>query len=217
MAAGIFGIDIGFIITIIIYVVIAGMIFKFLRGITINIYKKKTHKKLDPTSTGERLKTYLIQASKLNPRTAKNLILERTKYNEGGKIGRIVGYITDKDVTTFIINKRRMGRKYVLYIPVDKHTTLHQKNVIARGVSISSAGGYLWIIPTEKQEARETFEIAAKAFERDLKRMMAMDIPQIEVEQIYEGITGYNRDEAFYGEDEEINDPLIEEGEDNYE
>ena len=215
--AGFLGIDVNTIVTIIIYVVIFAMVLKFLRGITINIYKKKEKKKLDPTSTGERLKTYLIQASKLNPRTAKYLLLERTKYNEGGKIGRIVGYITDKDVTTFIIKKRALGKKYLLYIPVDKHTSLHQKNVIASGVSLSSAGGYLWIIPVEKQEARETFETAAKAFERDLKRMMAMDIPQIEVEQIYEGITGYNRDEAFYGEDEEINDPLIEEGEDNYE
>lgn len=215
--AGFLGIDLNFIITIVIVIIMAGMILKFLRGMTINIYKRKEKQRLDPTTTGERLKLYLIQAAKINPKTAKYLLLERTKYNEGGKIGKIVGYITDKDVTTFIIKKNMIGTKYLVYVPVDLHTSLHQKNVICNGVSISSAGGYLWLVPADQTLAKETFEITASAFERDLKRMMAMDIPQIEVEQIYEGITGYERDEAFYDEEEEINEPYIETEGDPYE
>jgi hypothetical protein len=201
--------DLDTIIIIGIIIICAYLVFKLIRGMTVNIYRKTEKKKLDPTSTGERLKVYLIQAAKLNPKTAKTLVLERTKYNEGGRIGRIVGYITDKDVTTFIIKKRLFGAKFLLYVPVDKHTSLHQKNVICNGVSISSAGGYLWVIPVEKEEAASTFDITARAFERDLKRMMTMDIPQIEIEQIYQGITGFNRDRSFYDEDEELEEPSM--------
>lgn len=208
--AGIFGIDIGFIINILIIFLFLGLLVKFFKGLTLKIYRKKEYQKIDPTSTGERLKKYLIQAAKMNPKTAKYLYLERTKYAEGGRIGKILGYITDKDVTAFIIKKYFIGTKYLVYVPVDLHTSLHQKNVIIHAVSISSAGGYLWAVPDKEFKAKKVFDLTANAFNRDLKRMMAMDIPQIEIEQIYEGITGFHRDKSFYAEDEEIEEPVVE-------
>ena len=201
----IFGLDLGTIILIAIIFIAIYLAIRFIRNITVNVYKKAEKDKLDPTSTGERLKLYFIQAAKMNPKTAKHLLLERTEWAEGGKIGRVVGHMTDKDCTTFIIKKGLIfGLKFLLYCPVDMHTTLHQKDVIIHGVSIHSAGGYLWPVPKEKGETAAVFLIVAAAFEKDLKRMMTMDVPQIEVEQIYEGITGFKRDKAFYDEPEEI-------------
>lgn len=202
--SAIFGINLDFIITIVIIIIFLSMVLKFLKGLTINIKKNVEREKLDPTTTGERLKKYFIQAVKLNPKTAKTLYLQRTDWGEGGKIGRIVGHISDKDCTAFIIKRSIIGKKQLLYCPVDMHTTLHQKNIIIHGVSLHSAGGYLWPIPLKEQKTNKVFKIVSRAFEKDLRRMITMDAPQIEVEQIYEGITGYNRDEAFYDEPETI-------------
>jgi hypothetical protein len=196
--------DLNLIITLVIIAVFFFLIIKFIKGMTVNIYKKTEIEKLDPTSTGERLKKYIIQASKMNPKTAKSLYLERTEWGEGGKIGHVVGHITDKDTTSFIIRKHFIGRKYLLYCPVDMHTTLHQKHVIIHGVSIHSAGGYLWPTPKGDEATSDVFMVVSAAFEKDLKRMVTMDVPQIEVEQIYEGITGFKRDRSFYEEPEDI-------------
>jgi len=211
--ADVFGIDLGTIIVIAIVFVGIYLVIRFIRNITVNVYKKQEKDKLDVTSTGERLKLYFIQAAKLNPKTVKRLYLERTEWAEGGKIGRVVGHMTDKDCTAFIIKKGFIfGLKFLLYCPVDMHTTLHQKEVIIHGVSIHSAGGYLWPVPKEKGETSAVFMIVASAFEKDLKRMMSMDVPQIKIEQIYEGITGFKRDRAFYDEPETIEDkkPFVE-------
>lgn len=216
----ILGIDLNFIITIVIVIIFLSMILKFFHGLKLSITKGKERKKLDPTSTGERLKKYFIQAVKLNPKTAKNLYLERTSWGEGGKIGRIVGHISDKDCTAFVIKKSLIGKKQLLYCPLDMHTSLHQKNVIVRGVSLHSAGGYLWPVPDGEGMTKTVFKVVSRAFEKDLRRMAAMDIPQIEIEQIYEGITGYNRDESFYDEPEEIEEKYEytnEEDDDAYE
>lgn len=202
--SGLFGIDLNFIITVVIIIIFISMILKFLKGITVNIKKNVEKEKIDPTTTGERLKKYFIQAVRLNPKTAKFLYLERTNWGEGGKIGRIYGHISDKDCTAFIIKRSIIGKKQLLYCPVDMHTTLHQKNVVIHGVSLHSAGGYLWPIPLNEEKTSTIFKIVSRAFEKDLRRMMIFDAPQIEVEQIYEGITGFNRDEAFYDEPETI-------------
>ena len=210
-----FGIDLNFIITVAIVIIFVGMILKFLRGMTVNIKKTTARKKLDPTTTGERLKKYLIQAVKLNPKTAKLLYLERTKYSEGGKVGKIVGHLTDRECTTFIIKKSIIGRKQLVYCPINMHTSLHSKTVLLHGSSLHSAGGYLWVVPTpDGISTNKVFLITSRAFEKDLRRMMAFDVPQIEVEQIYEGITGFDRDESFYDEDEGIEERYSKEDDD---
>lgn len=162
---------------------------------------------LDPTSTGERLKQYIIQAVKFNPKTANKLYLERTNWSEGGRIGNVIGHLTDKDCTAFIIKNRTFSRKkQLLYCPVDMHTSLHQKTVIIRAASLHSAGGYLWPVPKDDRSTHVVFKIVASAFEKDLKRMQKMDMPQIEIEQIYEGMTGFDRDETFYDEPSDIDE-----------
>jgi hypothetical protein len=212
-----FGIDLNLIIMLVIVVIFGMIIFKFIKGLTVNIYKKRERIKVDPTSTGERLKKYLIQAAKMNPRTVKYILLERTQYGEGGKIAKVVGHLTDKDCTTFIIKKHFFNKKQLLYCPVNMHTVLHQKTAVIRGASISSAGGYLWVVPTDEYDTKHVFFIVATAFEKDLKRMMTMDIPQIEVEQIYEGITGFDRDESFLDEETGIKEPFITRGDEDSE
>jgi len=198
-----FGLDLNFIVTVVIIIIFVGMILKFLRGITLNITKKVEKGKLDPTTTGERLKKYIIQAVKFNPKTAKRLYLERTKYGEGGKIGKIVGHLSDKDCTSFIVKRSIISKKELLYCPVNMHTSLHQKNVIINAVSLNSAGGYLYPIP-KNRPTKDVFNIVARQFEKDIRKMVTFDTPQIEVEQLYEGITGFNRDESFYKEPETI-------------
>lgn len=177
----------------------------FIKAFQVNLGPRTRTRELDPTSTGERLKAYIIQAVKFNPKTATKLYLERTNWSEGGRIGNVVGHLTDKDCTAFIIKNRRFTRKkQLLYCPVDMHTSLHQKTVIIRAASLHSAGGYLWPVPKDERDTHSIFKIVADAFVKDLKRMQQMDMSQIEIEQIYEGMTGFDRDESFYDEPSDI-------------
>ena len=197
----------GLIITVIIFYFFLKLFLNFIKKIQINSGPRYKRHDLDPTSTGERLKQYIIQAVKYNPKTATKLVLERTAWAEGGTIGKIVGHLTDKDCTAFIVKIGFFTRKkQLLYCPVDMHTSLHQKIVVIRAASIHSAGGYLWPVPNDDKSTHTTFKAISEAFVKDLKRMQRMDMPQIEIEQIYEGMTGFDRDESFYDEPSDIDE-----------
>lgn len=194
-----------FIMQIIIIVIVLIFIVKIFKKIVINVPRASKIKEIDPTTTGERLKKYLAKASKLNPKTAKVMKLERTIWSEGGKIGKIVGTLPTKDCTRFLVKRNFFSRKNLFYCPTDMHTSLHNKEVLIRGTSIDTAGGYLYPIPCNgKRSNKSVFRIVAESFEADLRKMLTMDSLQMELEQTYQGIAGLDREEEFYEEPQEI-------------
>ena len=64
-------------------------------------------KKFSPTSVGERLKKYIIIASKSNPCRCRQLKIRRTKFNEGGIVGFISGVVVTGDCTKFVFKTTR--------------------------------------------------------------------------------------------------------------
>ena len=192
------------IIQIVIVVIVLIFILKLFHKITINISRPKVNE-VDPTSTGERLKKYIIKAGKLNPKTAKTLLLSRTNWSEGGTVARIAGTLPTKNCTRFIIKKGLFGKKLLMYAPTDLHSSLHNKEVILYGVGIESAGGYYYPLPTaNRMSNHEVFRIVSKAFESDLRKMLTMDTLQLELEETYHGIAGTRREDEFLKEHEEI-------------
>lgn len=193
------------IIRIVIVVIVLMFILKLFHKITVNINRPK-YKEIDPTTTGERLKKYIVKAGKLNPRTATTLLLSRTEWSEGGKVGRIVGCLPTKNCTRFIVKKGFISKKLLMYCPTDLHSSLHNKEVIVYGVGIESAGGYYYPLPNNDSNMtnHQTFRIVSKQFESDLRKMLTMDSMQMEVEQTYQGIAGVQREEEFQGESDEF-------------
>jgi hypothetical protein len=191
------------IITIVIVVLIMFFVLKLFHKITINVNRPK-YKEIDPTTTGERLKKYIIKAGKLNPRTARMLLLSRTEWSEGGKIAKIVGCLPTKNCTRFVLRKGFLGKKVLMYCPTNLHSSLHNKEVIVYGVGIESAGGYYYPLPKTDMSNHQTFEIVSSQFEGDLRKMLTMDSLQMELEQTYKGIAGTGREEDFYDEAEDI-------------
>lgn len=192
------------IMNIVIVVIVMIFIVKIFKKIVINVPKAARVTEIDPTTTGERLKKYMIKASKLNPKTAKTLKLERTIWSEGGRIGRIHGAMPTKDCTRFIVKRGIFSRKNLFYCPTDMHTSLHNKEVMVNGTSIDTAGGYLYPIPCNGNDNKTIFGVIAEAFEADLRKMLTMDSLQMELEQTYQGIAGLDREGEFYEEPQEI-------------
>jgi len=192
------------IIQIVIVVIVLIFILKLFHKITINISRPKVNE-VDPTSTGERLKKYIIKAGKLNPKTAKTILLTRTSWSEGGTIAKVVSTLPTKNCTRFIIKNGFFGKKLLMYCPTDLHSSLHNKEVIIYGVGIESAGGYYYPLPTANRMSNHAvFRIVSKAFESDLRKMLTMDTLQLELEETYQGIAGKHREEEFLKEPENI-------------
>lgn len=192
------------IMNVIIVVIVLIFIVKIFKKIVINVPRASKPKEIDPTTTGERLKKYIVKVGKMNPKTAKVLKLERTIWSEGGKIGKIAGALPTKDCTRFIVKRGLFSRKILLYCPTDMHTSLHNKEVLIRGTSVDTAGGYLYPIPCNGKDNKTVFRIVAESFEADLRKMLTMDSLQMELEQTYQGIAGVNREKEFYEEPQEI-------------
>jgi len=205
--------DLGWIMNVIIIVIVLIFIVKIFKKIVINVPRAARVKEIDPTTTGERLKKYIVKASRLNPKTAKTLKLERTIWSEGGRIGRIAGAMPTKDCTRFIVKRGFFSRKNLFYCPTDMHTSLHNKEVMVNGTSIDTAGGYLYPIPCNGNDNKTIFKIIAEAFEADLRKMLTMDSLQMELEQTYQGIAGLDRENEFYEEPQEIIEYEKNEGE----
>lgn len=195
------------IVTIIIVVIILIFVLKLFQKVTVNINRPRM-RELDPTSTGERLKKYIIKASKLNPRTVNVLLLSRTEWSEGGRIAKVAGCLPTKNCTRFVLKPKSLNpfsKKVLMYCPTNLHSSLHNKEVIVYGVGVESAGGYYYPLPNNSGLSNhETFKIVSSQFEGDLRKMLTMDSLQMELEQTYRGISGYGREEEFYEEPEEI-------------
>jgi hypothetical protein len=194
-----------FIIKAAIVIIVIIFALKIFQRITFNITKGNQVKEIDPTTTGERLKKYLIKAGKINPKTAKIALLSRTNWSEGGKISNISGCLPTKNCTRFILKSSIFGKRYLMYCPTDLHSSLHNKEVIIFGVGIENAGGYYYPLPNgNKMNNYDTFKIVSKQFESDLRKMLTMDSLQMELEQTYRGIAGMGREKEFYDERENI-------------
>lgn len=190
---------INFLIPIIVAVVLGVFILKmflsFIQGIP-----RRARTDIEPTNIGDRLKKYLVKASQANPHTAKVLKIRRTKYNEGGTVGYITGAVPTRTYTRFIFKTGRFGFKKVLYCPSNIHTSLHYREVFLNAVALENAGGFYYTIPYEGMSNSQAFHIAHTAFLSDLKKMEIMDVHQLELEQVYSGISGIDRERELVEE-----------------
>lgn len=158
-----------------------------------------------PTSVGERLKKYIVKASKSNPTYVKELYLRRTEYNPGGYIGRVVGVLPTKYATRFIFKNHRLGWMKLMYCPTHMHSSIHSRQVIINGVGLDNAGGFYYPLPGSAIENSKAFQIFKNALNIDLKRMQIVDVMQLEQEQTYASISGpSDYDEITSGAPEDI-------------
>ena len=131
-----------------------------------------------PMSVGERLKKYIVKASKSNPHHVKSIYLRRTEYSSGGKIGRVVGVLPTKHCTRFLFKNTRLGMMKLLYCPVDMHTSLHSNQVTINAIGLDNAGGFYYPIPQDMY-TQDVFKVFKEALNIDLKRMQIIDMMQL--------------------------------------
>lgn len=177
------------IVGMVLVVFIIKMVLSFMKGMP---HRARTD--IQPTSMGDRLKKYLVNAGKANPRTARIIKIRRTKFNEGGKVGYVVAAVPTRTYTRFVFKTALWGFKKVLYCPTGMHTSLHYKEVFINCVALDNAGGFYYPIPYSKASNAMVFKLCHTAFKSDLKKMQVMDVHQLEVEQTYSGISGIDRE-----------------------
>ena len=180
----------GFIMIFVIYVLIKRMMKNF---------GMQRPEEMPPSSTGDRLKKYLYNSRKGNPRIAKHLLMKRSPFNTGGFIGYCVGVLPTHYCTRFIFKQKwwqRWGYQ-LLYCPTSMHTSLHSQDVMIAGVGLDNAGGFYYPIPDDKAKNYEVFRIVADAIKIDLKKMEIIDIAQIEYDQTISAIAGKETTEDF--------------------
>lgn len=173
-----------FIMMGILAIIIVSMIKKLTGNISIPKYGMSTD------NSGERLKKYLLKASKSNPKNVQSIYLRQTDYSPGGKIGRVTGVLPTRFCTRFIFKNSRIGRMKLMYCPTYMHTSLQSKQVMIAGVGLDNAGGFYYPLPYDHQKNHTVFQMIMEAINIDLKRMQVIDGIQLEVEQIMESITG---------------------------
>ena len=149
-----------------------------------------------PMSVGERLKKYIVKASKSNPHNVKTICLRTTEYSSGGRIGRVVGVLPTKNCTRFLFKNRRLGWMKLMYCPTDMHTSLHSNQVTINAIGLDNAGGFYYPVPANRS-AQNVFRIFKEALNIDLKRMQIVDMMQLEQEQLYSSIAGSSAQEEI--------------------
>jgi hypothetical protein len=179
----------GFIMIFVIYI----MVRKLIGNVKI------TPKEQPPSTTGDRLKKYIYNARKGNPRIAKHLMMKRTPYNTGGYIGRIVGVLPTRYCTRFIFKAHWWQRwnYQLMYCPTGMHTSLHSHDVMIDGSGLDNAGGFYYPIPSDTQENYKVFEIISDALKIDLKKMQIVDTMQVEYDQVMSAIAGKETTDEF--------------------
>lgn len=170
--------------------------------------------KFSPQTIGDRLKKYVIIASKTNPCKSRILKLRRTKYNEGGIVGWITGVVVSGDCTKFVFKRIRwVGFRQILYCPSFLHGNLHSREVFLDAISIENISGFFFPLPYDRKNIG-TYELSFDAFKKDLKKMERMDTQQVEVEQILSSMIGEAGQEEIITSDDEL--PMSDAGEDQY-
>ncbi len=184
--SGVIELAMPFIIFFIMIILVVSMFKRLVGNANINIprFGMKTE------NVGERLKKYLLKASKSNPKNSQWLYLKQTDYSPGGRIGRISGILPTRYCTRFIFRNSRIGRMKLMYCPTNMHTTLQSKQVMVSGVGLDNAGGFYYPLPYDSEKNHHIFSLVKDAIHIDLKRMQVIDGIQLEIEQIMESITG---------------------------
>ena len=199
------------IIGIILLVIIISMVKKMFSGV------KPPTMGIMPSTVGERLKKYILKASKSNPHNVKYISLKRTEYSSGGRIGRIIGVLPTKHCTRFIFKNHRMGWMKLMYCPADMHTSLHSNQVQIDAIGLDNAGGFYYPIPHNGRETQQVFQLFKNALNIDLKRMEIVDMMQLEQQQIYSSIAGPGAtEEVIHEAPEDIVRERLPEGEEEY-
>jgi len=171
-------------------------------------------KTFSPQNIGDRLKKYIIVASKCNPSKVKVLKLRRTKFNEGGTLGWITGVVVTGDCTKFVFKKMRyIGFRQVLYCPSYMHGNLHSREVFLDAISIENISGFFFPLPYDQTNI-EPYKLSFDAFKKDLKKMERMDTQQVEVEQIISSMIGEYEQEQIITSDDEL--PMRAVGDEDY-
>jgi len=187
---------IGPLISIMVPVIIVIFCFLYFMKMMKELAGPAKRKQFSPQNVGDRMKKYIILAAKANPNKSKVLKLRRTKYNEGGNIGRIYGVTTTGDVTRFVF-RQFMGRRQVLYCPTAMHSSLHHREVFIDAISLENLSGFYFPVPYQG-ENWDTYVLTSDAFKKDIKRLQRMDIQQIELEETAAAMIGeYGADEII--------------------
>jgi hypothetical protein len=167
----------------------------------------KLPQQLPPSTTGDRLKKYLFNSRKGNPKSVKHLYMKRSPFNPGGFIGYCSGALPTRYCTRFIFKQHWWQRwnLQLMYCPTTMHTSLHSQDVMIAGVGLDNAGGFYYPIPDDEQKNYDVFRIISDAVKIDLKKMQIIDTMQVEYDQVMNAIAGRETtDEFITGAPEEM-------------
>jgi hypothetical protein len=179
----------GFIMIFVIYIMV--------RRLMGNMAKRP--QELPPSTTGDRLKKYIFNSRKGNPKAVKHIYMKRSPFNPGGFVGYCVGALPTRFCTRFIFKQHWWQRwnLQLLYCPTSMHTSLHSSDVMLAGVGLDNAGGFYYPIPDDKQKNFDVFKIISDAIKIDLKKMQIIDTAQVEYDQTMSAIAGREMTEDF--------------------
>jgi hypothetical protein len=180
----------GFVMIFVIYIMAKKLI--------ANMGMKRTPE-MPPSTTGDRLKKYLYNSRKGNPKSIKQLHMKRSPYNTGGFVGYCVGVLPTRYCTRFIFKQKWWQRwnYQLLYCPTSMHTSLHSTDVMIAGVGLDNAGGFYYPIPGDEKKNHEIFRLVSNAIKIDLKKMQIIDTMQVEYDQVMSAIAGEKTAEEF--------------------
>ena len=186
------------------YILILAVIISFIIGLVVEMVGPWKNaipsRRYISKDAGDRLKKYLINASKLNPQNCRTLKIRRTKFNNGGKIGKIVGVIPSKFVTRFIIKKNPLMGLKIIYCPIDMHTNILCRDVIINALGLENASGFYYPHPYKKEIRKKIFDFLQVAFNIDMYNMFIMDMKMINPTQIESAIAGSETPERLIRE-----------------
>jgi len=154
---------------------------------------------LPPSTTGDRLKKYIFNARKGNPKIVKHISMKRSPFNTGGFIGYCVGVLPTRYCTRFIFKQHWWQRwnLQLMYCPTTMHTSLHSQDVVIAGVGLDNAGGFYYPIPDNEKKNYEVFKMVSNALKIDLKKMEIIDMMQVSYDQTISAIAGKETAEEF--------------------
>jgi hypothetical protein len=179
----------GFIMIFVIYIMVRKMLGNF----------RPKDKLAPPSTTGERLKKYLHNSRKGNPKVVKEIYMKRTPFNAGGWIGHCVAVLPTRHCTRFIFKQHwwQTHSYQLMYCPTSMHTSLHSTDVMIGGVGLDNAGGFYYPIPSDETLNYSVFKIVSDAVKIDIKKMQIIDTIQVEYDQVMSAIAGKATSDEF--------------------
>lgn len=179
-----------FLFSILIYALVIGLVLALVMEIFNPFRGAMKRKGFLSKDAGDRLRVYLIRAGKLNPQNCKVLKLRRTKYNNGGKIGKIAGCIPSRFVTRFIIKRHILSGRQIIYVPVDMHSSLLCKDVVLDSLGLENSGGFYYPHPYDNTLKKKIFDLFKTALNIDLHNHFITDLLVASPTQVEKSISG---------------------------